>query len=69
MIILSILDKNGKIAVVGQQVNAFNPDSNMDFMGRILKIKQDCDKSFYAEVTDQEDNIFCLNSEDIELSE
>jgi len=62
-------DKNGLVIEVGEFVIGENPDNGQEFMGRVKAIKQDTDGSWYAEVADKDDDVFCLTSENIECEE
>ena len=60
-------DKNGIELNVGDRVIAFNPETQIEFMGTVEVIKKDTDGSYYAEVSDQDYDVFCLTSEDLEI--
>ena len=52
---------------IGDKVMAYNPENGNEFVGTIEGIKKDFDGSFYAEVSDQDYDVFCLNSQDLIL--
>lgn len=60
-------DNKGNPLEIGDKVFAYNPENGNEFVGTIEGIKTDTDGSFYAEVSDQDYNIFCLNSDDLIL--
>ena len=63
---IEMFDKNGQKLEIGDRVIGFNNDTGIEFMGRVEGFGKDPDGN-YAEVTDQDDDVFCLTSVDIQI--
>jgi hypothetical protein len=57
-------DRNFKTLAIGDDVVVY-PD---DFLATVIDIKQDSDDEYYAVVADQDDNVFDVESDNIELA-
>jgi hypothetical protein len=57
-------DRNFNTLEIGDAVVVY-PN---DFLATVIDIKQDSDDEYYAVVTDQDDNVFDVESDNIELA-
>jgi hypothetical protein len=57
-------DRNFNTLEIGDDVVVY-PN---DFLATVIDIKQDSDDEYYAVVTDQDDNVFDVESDNIELA-
>jgi hypothetical protein len=57
-------DRNFNTLEIGDDVVVY-PN---DFFATVIDIKQDSDDEYYAVVTDQDDNVFDVESDNIELA-